>query len=171
MKYISCSILTLLIISLLSCSDKRKNDDIFDEFEGEKGVYMVKLPPALFLGLIGMNSDNINKEEMGDIDLVKFLVYSQENNTADETDHMLQQITAKILDFEYENIIAFNSSDAFVSAYILENEDYVSDLMLLLRENNSLICLGLSGKLDGEAITNFASGIEYNKLRDFIDEK
>ena len=171
MRYIFYSLLALLLVSFTSCTDKRKNDDIFTEFEGEKGVYMVKLPPALFLGLVGMESDNINKEEMGDIDLVKLLVYSRENNSEDDTDHMLQRITGKINDFEYENILGFNSSDAYVSAYILENEDYVSDLMLLLKENNSLVCLGLSGKLNGEEIFKFATKIEYDNLRDFIEEK
>lgn len=171
MRYIFYSLLALLLLSFTSCTDKRNNDDIFTEFEGEKGVYMVKLPPALFLGLVGMESDNINKEEMGDIDLVKLLVYSRENNSVDDTDQMLQRITSKMRNFEYENILAFNSSDAFVTAYILDNEDYVSDLMLLLKENNSLICLGLSGKLNGKEIFKFATQIEYDKLRDFIEEK
>jgi hypothetical protein len=171
MRYISLSILALLILGFMSCSDRRKNDDIFNEFEGEKGVYMVKLPPALFMGLIGMEAEDIDKEKMGDIDLVKLLVYSRENNSDEDTDHMLHRITGKMNDFKYENILGFNSSDTYVSAYILENEAYVSDLLLLLRENNSLICLGLSGKLDEQEIFNFATDIEYHKLRDFIEEK
>ncbi len=171
MRYIYYGILALMLLAVASCSDKRKNDDIFTEFEGEKGVYSVKLPPDLFMGLIGMDKEDINKEKMGDIDLVKLLVYSRENNSKDDTDHMLSRITGEMNDFEYENILGFNSSDAYVSAYILENEDYVSDLMLLLRQDNSLICLGLSGKLDGQEIFNFATQIEYRKLRDFIEMK
>ena len=158
-----------MVLLVAACSDKRKNDDIFTEFEGEKGVYMAKVPPALFMGLIGMEAEDIDKEKMGDIDLVKLLVYSRENSTDDDTNQILHRITGKMNDFEYENILGFNSSDAYVSAYILENEDYVSDLMLLLRQDNSLICLGLSGKLDGQAIFDFATQIEYKKLRDFIE--
>lgn len=160
-----------MLLLVASCSDKPKNDDIFTEFEGEKGVYMVKLPPALFMSLIGMEAENIDKEKMGNIDLVKLLVYSRENNSEEDTKRMLQRITGKMNDLEYENILGFNSSDAYVTAYILENENYVSDLMVLLRENNSLLCLGLSGKLDGQEIFNFATQIEYRKLRDFIEEK
>jgi len=171
MRYIFYSLLALMLLLVTSCSDKRKNDDIFTEFEGERGVYMVKVPPALFMGLIGMEAEDIDREKMGDIDLVKLLVYSRENNSDDDTDRMLHRITGKLNDFEYENILGFNSSDAYVSAYILENENYVSDLMLLLRENNSFVCLGLSGKLDGQAIFDFATQIEYRKLRDFIEEK
>ncbi|MEA1886643.1 MAG: DUF4252 domain-containing protein [Bacteroidota bacterium] len=171
MRYIFYSILALLVISLASCSDRRKNDDVFAEFEGERGVYMVKLPPALFLGLIGMEGDDIDKEELGEIDLVKLLVYSRENSTEDDTNHMLQRISGKMNDFEYENIFGFNSSNTFITAYILENEDYVSDLMLMLKESESLVCLGLSGKLDGKEIFKFATQIEYDKLRDFIEEK
>ncbi len=171
MRYIYYSFLAIMLLAFASCSDKRKNDDIFNGFEGEKGVYMIKLPPDLFMGMIGMDKEDIDKDKIGDIDLVKLLVFSRENNTKDDTDHMLGRLTDKMNDFEYENILGFNSSDAYVSAYILDNEDYVSDLMLLLRGSNSLICLGLSGKLDGQEIFNFATQIEYRKLRDFIEEK
>lgn len=160
-----------MLISFISCSDRQKNDDIFSEFEGERGVYMVKLPPALFMGLIGMEGEEINKEEMGDIELVKLLVYSRENASEEDTNHMLQRINGKINDFSYENIIGFNSGTTFISAYVLEDEDYVSDLMVVMKESGSLACLGLSGKLDGKEIFNFATQIEYNKLRDFVKEK
>jgi len=171
MRYIYYSFLAIMLLAFASCSDKRKNDDIFTGFEGEKGVYMIKLPPDLFMGLIGMEKEDIDKDKIGNIELVKLLVYSRENNSKEDTDQMMGRITGKMNDFEYENIIGFNSSDAYVSAYILENEDYVSDLMLLVRESNSLICVGLSGKLDGQEIFNFAKQIEYRKLRDFIEEK
>lgn len=45
MRYLSISLMAVFILSFSSCSNKKNNDDIFTEFEGEKGVYMVKLPP------------------------------------------------------------------------------------------------------------------------------
>ncbi|MDZ7738683.1 MAG: DUF4252 domain-containing protein [Bacteroidales bacterium] len=171
MKYILYSLLASMLVIGLACSDKRKNEDVFSEFEGERGVYMVKLPPAMFMSLIGMDSNEIEKDEIGDINFVKLLVYSRENNDAAETDKMLQRLNGKMSEFEYENIMALNSGKTYVSAYILENEDYVSDFMLILKENDSLVCLGLSGKLDGRQLFKFATEIEYDKFQDFIKEK
>jgi len=169
MNCIKYSILLVFTVLLSSCNGKRTNDDVFSEFEGEKGVYMVKLPPRLFMTLIGMEEDRINDDNIGDIDLVKMLVYSRENNTDEDTGRMMQRISARMNDFEYENIIGFTSSDVYVSAYILDNDQYVSDLMILFKEDQSLVCMGLSGKLDGRKIFKFASNLEYDKLRDFID--
>lgn len=171
MKYILYSLIASFLVIGLACSDKRKNEDVFSEFEGERGVYMVKLPPAMFMGLIGMDSNEIEKDEIGDIDFVKLLVYSRENNEPGETDKMLQRLNGKMSEFEYENILGLNSGKTYASAYILENDEYVSDFMLILKENDSLICLGLSGKLDGRQLFKFATEIEYDKFQDFIKEK
>ncbi len=160
----------ILVFLLSSCADKRKNDDIFSEFEGEKGIYMVKLPPALFLALTGMEDENTSSEDLGDISLVKLLVYSREDASSEETDNMLNRLKTAMNDFEYENILGFNSGKAFVSAYVLDNEEYVSDLMILMRDQESLICLGLSGKLDGQTIFDFATQIEYDKLQNFVSQ-
>jgi hypothetical protein len=82
---------------------------------------------------------------------------------------MYGKISGKLADYEYENLIGFNSGKVFISAYVLENVDYISDLMIVFRENESLACLGLSGRLKGEEIMQFASEIEYNRLRDFVN--
>lgn len=171
MKYILYTLLASMLVISFACSDKQKNEDVFSEFEGEKGVYMVKLPPAMFMGLIGMDSNDIEKDEIGDINFVKLLVYSRENNDPGETDKMLQRLNGKMRDFEYENILGLNSGKTYASAYILENDDYVSDFMLILKENDSLICLGLSGKLDGRQLFKFATEIEYDKFQNFIKEQ
>lgn len=170
MKYLSSGLILVLLLALSACSEKKNNDDVFTEFEGEKGVYMVKLPPALFLKLTAMDDGDMNSEKMGDINFVKMLIYSRENDTDSDRDNMFLRISGKLADYEYENIFGFNSGKAFLSAYILENEEYVSDLMILFRENESLVCLGLSGRLEGEEILKFASEIEYNKLRNFINQ-
>ena len=47
---------------------------------------------------------------------------------------------------------------------MLENEEFVSDLMLLISEENNLVGLGLSGRLDGKSLAAFASDIDYDDL-------
>ncbi|MDT8400934.1 MAG: DUF4252 domain-containing protein [Bacteroidales bacterium] len=171
MKYALSGLMAILMLFLPACSEKKRNEDIFTEFEGEKGFYMVKLPPALFLKLTGMGGNESSSEDMGNVDLVKLLIYSRENDTESDRDHMYDRISGKLIDYQYENIFGFNSDQAFISAYILENDEYVSDLMILFRESESLACLGLSGRLNGEEILKFAAGIEYNKLRNFINQQ
>jgi len=169
MRYTYYGLLAILLLTVSSCSDRKRNEDIFSDFEGEKGVYMVKLPPALFLKLLDIERNNTRDEDLGDINMVKLLIYSRENDTEDDRKKMYGRIRDKLTDYEYENIFGFNSSTSYISAYILENEDYVTDLMIVFKEDNSLACLGLSGRINGEEVLKFASEMEYNKLRDFID--
>jgi len=171
MRSIFNFLIVFLLVFVVSCSGNRKNEDIFTEFEGEKGVYMVKLPPALFLSLTGAGDANYDAEEMGDINFIKLLVYSQENNTREDVDNMFGRVNLKMSEFAYENILGFNSGAAYISAHILENEDYVSDLMLVMREGESLVCLGVSGELDGKKLFEFASRMDYDKLYNFIGDK
>lgn len=117
-----------------------------------------------------MEGNTVRNHDMGNIQLVKLLIYSRENDTDNKRGLMYDRISGKLTDYQYENLFGFNSGKAFISAYILENDDYVSDLMILFRENESLACLGLSGRLKGEEILKFASEIEFNKLRSFINQ-
>lgn len=171
MRYIRISILLALTAILFSCSDRRKNDDIFSRFEGERGIYMIKLPPVLFMKLIGMEEESIDPDKLGNVDLVKLMIYSREDANADDVDDMLGSLKEEFRSYQYENLLGFNSGGAFMTVYMLENEEYVSDVMILFKESNSLACLGLSGKLNGKEIFKFATEIEYNKLKDFIDNK
>lgn len=169
------NLINLLIASLIAisaCKSNRTNEEVFSQFEGESGVYIVKLPPMLFLGLLGVSGDNVDSEKLGDIDYVKLMIHSPEEESRENVESsVFTRLKTSFSESAYENVVGYSSGSTYVSAYLLEKEEYVSDLMILFKEGNSVVCLGLSGKINGDAIVGLASEIEYEKLRDFVDSK
>ncbi len=161
------SILVILAAGLLlqSCNEQR-NREIFDEFEGEAGVSMIKLPPGLFLGMIEGETE-VSSDDLGNVDYVKLMMFNEENSKKLTSKELSGRIREKFDKYGYELAIDFASGGTSISAYILENEDYVSDLMVLVSEKSNVITLGLSGKLDSESLMKFASEIDYDDLSSF----
>lgn len=157
----------LLAIMLLACNSER-NREIFEDYEGEDGVYMVKLPPALLLGMMDSESD-FNREDLGNVDFVKLLVFDEAKAASRTSAEMLNEIRQKFDKYGYEVAIQFSSSGNDISAYVLENEDYVSDLMVLVNSGDGVFGLGISGRLDGKALMNFASEVDFDDLSGIID--
>lgn len=160
----------LISVILPGCSGEKKNQEIFDEFEGEEGIYMIKLPPGLFLGMLSMGDGcDIDPSDIGDIDMVKVMIFDQ-NKAANRTSgELIDEIKGKFDKFGYEMIIQLNSSGSDISAYILENGEDVTDLMVLVNEGSTMIGMGLSGKLDARSIMKFASEVDYEQFRGFIN--
>jgi hypothetical protein len=158
-------LLSLGLISgllLLSCSSA-KNKEIFEDLEGEEGIYMLKLPPALFLKLIDTGTD-AQTSGLGNIDYVKLLFFDQQKSSSITSKQLSRDIKEKFGKYGYEMAIEFSNGGTGISAYMLQKEDFVSDLMLLISEENNLVGLGLSGRLDSKSLMEFASEIDYKDL-------
>jgi len=158
----------ILSVLLITACRTEKNKEIFEDFEGEEGVYMIKLPPGLFLGMLNSESGQ-DETELGNIDYVKLLVFDETRAMDRDSDDIISEIREKFDRFGYEMAIQFSNSGNDISAYLLENEDYVTDLMIVINSDEGVLGLGLSGKLDGGALMNFASEIDYSDLRGIID--
>jgi hypothetical protein len=166
-KIYSAMLAALMAVMLAGCNSE-KNSEIFEDFEGQDGVYMVKLPPSLFVGMLDSES-NISDDQFGNIDFVKVLVFDETRAAGRLSADLLGEIRSKFDRFGYEMAIQFSSSGNDISAYMLENEDYVSDIMVLVKNHEGVIGLGISGRLDGQALMNFASEVDYDDMSEFID--
>lgn len=166
-KFYGKMLLALLAIMLVACNSER-NREIFEDYEGEDGVYMVKLPPALFLGMMDSEAE-FRKEDLGNVDFVKLLVFDEAKAISRTSVEMISEIRQKFDKYGYEMAIQFSSSGNDISVYVLENEDFVSDLMVLINSGDGVLGLGISGRLDGQALMNFASEVDFDDLSDIID--
>lgn len=162
------SVAALLIIFFTVACNKEKNREIFDDFEGEEGVYMLKLPPAVFLGMVESETEQ-GDDQLGNVDFVKVLFFDETKASNRDAGDMLSEIKEKFDRYGYEMAIQFSSSGSDISAYLLENDGFVSDLMVIVNGDDGLIGLGLSGKLDGNALMKFASEVDYNDFDSLID--
>jgi len=158
-------LLTILIAAVFfqSCNTE-KNREIFDEFEGEEGISMIKLPPGLFLGLIEGETDAPTKD-FGNVDFVKLMMFDESKTTKQSSRELASEMRDKFDKYGYELAVDYSSGGTSISAYMLEDKDIVSDLMILVSEKTNVIGLGISGKLDSESLLKFASEVDYSDLK------
>lgn len=163
----------IVVIVFFNACRQESNADIFSEFEGDEGIYMIKLPPALLLGMIESEAKSQggpaggSVDDFGDIDFVKVMMFDEDAAGNRNTDGLVAELKERFDRYGFEMALSFSGNGAEVSAFMLEDKDgSVSDIMVLVRNNEGLLGLGLSGSLDGKALLTFASGIDTRNLQD-----
>lgn len=167
-------VLVSTILLIQACDNKtRKNEDIFAEMEGKEGVYIFKVPASLFLGMVESEtltdtSKNFSSKDIGDIDMVKLMLFDSSKSESQSAADFSGDIFSMFSDFGYEPLVTLSSGGTSMAAYVLEDKGYVSDLMVVIRENESVIGIGLTGKLNAESILSFASEVDYTRVNDLL---
>jgi hypothetical protein len=160
-------ILIILVAAVFSFSCKREKkgiDDIFSEYERQDGVSMIKLPPALFLALLQKN-ENVPDLSIDNIDLVRFLTFNKtgSNNLAGKL--ILKEITSDLDGLKFEDLLRYSKSGYEVVVKILETGEYISDLIVIINDNENPMVVGVSGKFKTDDITRLASEIDFNSFK------
>lgn len=155
-----------MLIILAACSKKQSgNQDIFSRYEGEPGVYIMKVPPSLMTTLAGSDEELAeNLKNAGKIDIVKVMVFNRPENgekTVAEVNSEVKEMTGKM---GYDLMMSMTGGKTDVSVLMLESGEMISDLLVIAREGETLTVIGLSGNLNTEAIVDLISQSELNSL-------
>ncbi|MCA1757451.1 MAG: DUF4252 domain-containing protein [Bacteroidales bacterium] len=156
----------LVLILSAACSKKQPgNQEIFSRYEGKKGVYIMKIPPALMVTLAGSDEKvSENLDSAGQIDMVKVMVYNRPENEGKTAGETGDEVRAMAHDFGYDLMMSMAGAKTDVSVFMLERGETISDLLVLAREGETLTLIGLSGKLNAEAIMNLISQSDLNSI-------
>jgi hypothetical protein len=150
-----------------ACNEQKSARDVFESYEGEPGVYSFRVPPTLFAAMMGeAGQDGVSDFE--GVDLVKVLIFSEKE--ARETTHqeMLQDMTGRMKEMDFEELIRFSGSGANIVLQVKHHrgeESVVTDVIVLAMEEESFVALGLSGKMQLKDIARFASTVDYDQLK------
>jgi len=168
-----CGILFLTVLLLFNngCrKDPKSNEDIFSQLEGQDGIYTFKVPPALFIILARSEVPSGEMIDMiGEIENVKLLLFDPTKSKSKTAGNISDEIFASFREFGYELVIRVSHEGADFAAYILDNGDYVTDLMVVITDESSVKSIGLTGKLDSNSITNFAAVMDYSRIKELMD--
>jgi hypothetical protein len=159
-------VVIVMLIILAACSKKQSgNQDIFSHYEGEPGVYIMKVPPSLMTTLAGSDEELAeNLKNAGKIDIVKVMVFNRPENgekTVAEVNSEVKEMTSKM---GYDLMMSITGGKTDVSVLMLESGEMISDLLVVAREGETLTVIGLSGRLNTDAIVNLVSQSELDSL-------
>lgn len=160
-------VVIVMLILLAACSKKQSgNQDIFSRYEGEPGVYIMKVPPSLLTTLAGNDKEVAeNLKDAGKIDMVKVMVFNRQDNggkTIGEINSEVREMTNKM---GYEIMMSMTGGKTDVSVLMLESGETISDLLVIAREGETLTVIGLSGNLNTDAIVELVSRSELDSLQ------
>lgn len=157
----------VLAAILVSCNKKDSAKDLFEMYEGKEGVYAFRLPPALFLTMLGESLETGNSGYES-IDLVKVLIFSEKEAKTLTNKEMLKDMSAQLAAMDFQELLQFSSGGANVSLSIKnkeDNPDMVTDVIGLVEEEDTFLALGLSGELQLKEIARLAMKLDYDQLK------
>jgi hypothetical protein len=164
------TLLASIFLIATACNKSEGNENLFYELEGRDGISIFKIPVLLFNGIASLElKEGDAIDDLGDIEIVKVLVFDQKSAKKMTLSEVSGIITAKLTGMGYEELLQVSASGIATTAFLLDNGQYISDLMVVITEGESIIGIGLSGRLDINTISKFASGFDYSIIKEYID--
>jgi hypothetical protein len=152
-------ILLVIPILLAACSKKQSgNQEIFSRYEGDPGVYIMKVPPSLLNSMAGNDSEVAeNLKDAGKIDLVKVMVFNMQDESGRTVGEVSSEVREMTDNMGYDLMMSMSGGKTDVSVLMLESGETISDLLVIAREGETLTLVGLSGNLNADAIVELVS--------------
>ena len=154
------------IILLPACTREPKSfeDEVRHVFQGTRGFYYVKIPPALLTLVL---------KTAGDKDLIDFFgnarqvgIISFGEALPEGKNHELVKDLEQMLDkYDFEELIRISDSGQLISMKIRQEGGKISELVAILSQNPGPVTgITLSGEIDVQTIVRLAAGMDFEKL-------
>jgi hypothetical protein len=153
-------------IFILSCTREENNmDKVFSEYDGQEGAYIVKLPPTLFLLLL-QKYNAVQDVSFDGVEFVRLMKYNKTESNGFEGQKIISKITSELEELQFEDLLRYSQSGNEVIVKVFEKDDNISDLIILMNDNESVTMIGISGKMKIDDITKLASEIDFKSLNE-----
>jgi hypothetical protein len=158
--------LLTLIILLPACTGEPKNfeDEVRHVYQGTRGFYYVKIPPALLTLVLKTAGDQEMIEFFGNARQVGIISFGE--SLSDGNNHELVKDLEQMLDkYDFEELIRISDSGQLVSMKIREEDGIISELVAILSRNPGPVTgITLSGEIDVQTIVRLAADMDFEKL-------
>jgi hypothetical protein len=155
-----------ILILLPACSNEPKSfeDEVRHVFQGTRGFYYVKIPPALLTLVLKMTDDKDlidffgNARQVGIISFGEALSEGKNNELVKDLEQMLDR-------YDFEELIRISDSGQLISMKIRQEDGRISELVAILSQNPGPVTgITLSGEIDVQTIVRLAADMDFDKL-------
>ena len=169
-RYFACCLLIAAIsVSLIintSCQNSRGRAarDVFEKYEGQKGIYIFRIPPGLVDLLLSESGEPNLMELFAEMEIIKVIICDKSTGS-DKRDEILYDFNQKLSEANFEDLFMVNDADRSVRFKIHKSEaETIDEIMMLIKETDSFLGLSLVGNLTYDQISMLASEV---KIEDF----
>lgn len=139
MKKIILSILVIFISISLNAQNEQNFKSFYKAFKKEKSIIGISAP----IGLANLFIDRDEKELRNIIKKgkkVRILVF----------DEITKEINTSIKSFlpsnKYQKFMSIKDGDSFIELLVRDNMEYISEMIILIHDDNSLVAMGIYGE-------------------------
>jgi hypothetical protein len=166
MRKLVIFIIYILILCFSCKREENRVDKVFSEFDGMDGVYMLKLPPSLFLVLLQKyNYNNVNDVSFDGVDLVRLMKYNKTESNGFNKTQIIKDLISGLEELQFEDLLKYSESGNEVIVKVFEKDGYTSDLIILFNDNESVTLIGITGKMEIGNITKLAAEIDFKSMK------
>lgn len=169
-RYLTCCLLitaiSVLVLINTSCQNSRGRAarDVFEKYEGQKGIYIFRIPPGLVNLLLSESGEPDLMELFAEMEIIKVIICDKSTGS-DKRNEILDDFNQKLSEADFEDLFMVNNADRSVRFKIHKSEnETIDEIMMLIKESDSFLGLSLVGNLTYDQISTLASEV---KIEDF----
>jgi hypothetical protein len=161
----------LFIVSLLllcSCRDDRGKaaEDVFEQYAGEAGVYIFRIPPGLISIFINAEENPELKQSLRNMKMIKVLIFDQSNAGKLDKQDILQAFTEKMEENQFGDLLLASEGEQVIRIKYREDEEgIIQEMMILVSEEESFLGLSMVGEINLDQLTEVARSLKIENFK------
>ena len=157
-----------LIVLFAACSGEPKTfeEEVRQLYQGDKGFFFIKIPPALMSLALNVAGDSDMSRFFGDARQVGVMSFG-EGFSSTEKPVIVSQLEELLVKYEYEELIRISDSEKLLSMKMKENNGKVTELVTIVsQQDGPVMAVTLSGQIDVEQVVMMAADFDFDMLMD-----
>ena len=171
LQYILTIFLFLILPVIYSCSDDRGKaaEDVFEKYEGQEGVYIFKIPPALIGIFIDSEENPELKQSMRKMEMIKVMIFDQSKRRKYDKNEIFTEFNQRLRESNFEDLLLASEGEQVIRIKYRENEEkIIQEMMILIMEEDTFFGLSMVGEINLDQLTDVAQSL---KIENFMDNQ
>ncbi len=158
------SMAMLFVFAACSSEPKSFEEEVRQSYQGERGFFFIKVPPALLTLALKIADDNEMTEFFGDARQVGIISFG-EGFPSSENPALVKILEEMLGRWEYEDLMKISDADRTISMKMKEEGGDVTELVTIVSQTGGpVMALTLSGKINLQTVVTMAADFDFEKL-------
>lgn len=141
-------------------------EDLFEKYEGQKGVYIFRLPPALIGIFVSEENNPELKKTLRRMELIKIMVFDESVAKEIGKHTILQEFDERLNENQFSDMFVINDSEKTIKIKFREDgEGVINEMMILITEGDAFLGLSMVGRIDQDQLKEVAKSLEIEDFR------
>ncbi|MFH1319540.1 MAG: DUF4252 domain-containing protein [Bacteroidota bacterium] len=166
-KFFLTSLIACTFIFTQNCANEKEKESFvqfYKKYNGEDGFISINLPPGL-IRLFVDKEDKELKQILKDLDDIRILIYSEKINDGRTSASYLKELDKILSSRDYKDLMVIREGQEVIKFKIRENENKVSELVVVVTDDKEFVALSLSGSIDIEKVKGISKSIDIEGIK------